>query len=258
MIHTTRQSPKFMRLVRRIRTFVRPDCIIDADSVTTAILEKLWHATIAGAPRGDIGKFDNDCIAEMCGWMGDADQLVDLLVDCRFLDRHADHRLIVHDWHDHAPNHVKGNVTRMGGFLTIAQTTGPNNKPLGQAPGDRPNATGAPNLTQRNATQPNPTQQENSHTHTPRNQTPLMIPDGLKVPWARWCEFRLAIDGRPIDPIQADAWLMELDRRGQAKAIDDIDFSIRKGSRNILDSDNDFEKQRTARNGSHRRERVVV
>lgn len=100
--------------------------------------------------------------------------------------------------------------------------------------------------------------EKNSHTHTPRNQTPLMIPDGLKVPWARWCEFRLAIDGRPIDPIQADAVLMELDRRGQAKAIDDIDFSIRKGAKTILDSDNDFEKQRTARNGSHRRERVVV
>lgn len=154
MIHTARQSPKFMRLVRKIRTFVGPNCIIDADSVATAILEKLWHATITGAPRGNIGKFDNDCIAEMCGWMGDADQLIDLLVDSRFVDRHDEHRLIVHDWHDHAPNHVKGNVTRMGGFLTITQAITPDDEPRGVAPGDEPQGTGAPNLTK-----PNPTKQ---------------------------------------------------------------------------------------------------
>jgi hypothetical protein len=143
-----------MRLVRKIRAFVGPNCIIDADSVATAILEKLWHATITGAPRGNIGKFDNECIAEMCGWMGDADQLIDLLVDCRFVDRHDEHRLLIHDWHDHAPNHVKGNVTRMGGFLTIAQTNVPDDEPRGASPGDQPQGTGAPNLTK-----PNPTKQ---------------------------------------------------------------------------------------------------
>jgi hypothetical protein len=36
---------------------------------------------------------------------------------------------------------------------------------------------------------------------------------------------------------------MDLGRRGTAKAIRDIDFSIRKSAKSILDSDNDFEKQ---------------
>ena len=38
---------------------------------------------------------------------------------------------------------------------------------------------------------------------------------------------------------------MDLGRRGTAKAIRDIDFSIRKSAKSILDSDNDFEKQAT-------------
>ncbi|WP_068139597.1 hypothetical protein [Roseimaritima ulvae] len=35
---------------------------------------------------------------------------------------------------------------------------------------------------------------------------------------------------------------MELDRNGTEKAKRDIDFSIRKGARSILDSDNDVQK----------------
>jgi hypothetical protein len=37
---------------------------------------------------------------------------------------------------------------------------------------------------------------------------------------------------------------MELNRRGPEKAKRDIDFSIQKGARSILDSDRDFDKQR--------------
>lgn len=116
MIHTCRQSPKFKTLVRRIRPLIG-NCIIDAESVTVAILERLWHAATAGAKRGDIGKFDNELIAEECGWMGDADQLIDALVECGFLDVCEQHRLVVHDWDEHSPKHVKGVVKRQGGFV---------------------------------------------------------------------------------------------------------------------------------------------
>jgi hypothetical protein len=40
------------------------------------------------------------------------------LVETGWLDEHAEHRLVVHDWHQHAPNWVKGVVARQGGFLT--------------------------------------------------------------------------------------------------------------------------------------------
>jgi hypothetical protein len=80
-----------------------------------------------------------------------------------------------------------------------------------------------------------------THTHTAEPE-PIQPEDELAPHWDRWCEYCLAI-GKPVNAIQADAILMDLGRRGTAKAIRDIDFSIRKSAKSILDSDNDFEKQ---------------
>lgn len=80
-----------------------------------------------------------------------------------------------------------------------------------------------------------------THTHTATPES-IQPPDELTPHWERWCEYSLAI-GKPVNEIQADAILMDLGRRGTAKAIRDIDFSIRKSAKSILDSDNDFEKQ---------------
>jgi hypothetical protein len=84
------------------------------------------------------------------------------------------------------------------------------------------------------------------------------VPPAVAVAWDRWCEFRLSMDGRPVDPIQAEAVLMDLARRGEPKAVADIEFSIRKGSKSILDSDHDFEKQRAGASGGARRGRARV
>jgi hypothetical protein len=87
-------------------------------------------------------------------------------------------------------------------------------------------------------------EREGKHTHTPPILKSIQPPDELTPHWNRWCEYCLAI-GKPVNQIQADAILMDLGRRGTAKAIRDIDFSIRKSAKSILDSDNDFEKQAT-------------
>jgi hypothetical protein len=84
-------------------------------------------------------------------------------------------------------------------------------------------------------------EEKNTHTHTAEPE-PIQPEDELAPHWNRWCEYCLAI-GKPVNQIQADAILMDLGRRGTAKAIRDIDFSIRKSAKSILDSDNDFEKQ---------------
>jgi hypothetical protein len=86
-------------------------------------------------------------------------------------------------------------------------------------------------------------EEKNTHTHTAEPE-PIQPEDELTPHWDRWCEYCLAI-GKPVNQIQADAILMDLGRRGIAKAIRDIDFSIRKSAKSILDSDNDFEKQAT-------------
>lgn len=74
------------------------------------------------------------------------------------------------------------------------------------------------------------------HTHTHA--------EGFENEWDRWLAYRESVDPRPLSPIQADAVLLDLCRRGADKAIRDIDFSIRKGAKSILDSDHDFEKKR--------------
>jgi 5-methylcytosine-specific restriction endonuclease McrA len=86
-------------------------------------------------------------------------------------------------------------------------------------------------------------EKKDTHTHTAKPE-PIQPPDELTHHWDRWCEYCLAI-GKPVNQIQADAILMDLGRRGTAKAIRDIDFSIRKSAKSILDSDNDFEKHAT-------------
>lgn len=118
MIHTTTQTGKFRRLVRKLRPMLA-EMPVSVELVATGILERIWHIGISDAFRGDIGKLDNEEIAEMVGWHGDADAFVDLLVEEKWLDRHPTHRLLIHDWHEHAPKYVKGNAAKSGGFYTI-------------------------------------------------------------------------------------------------------------------------------------------
>lgn len=49
--------------------------------------------------------------------------------------------------------------------------------------------------------------------------------------------------GVKVGAIEAEAILKALLDRGPPKAIRDIEFSILKGARSILDSDNDFQKR---------------
>lgn len=96
---TTPDLVKFKKLQRRLAEPMRS---------VVGILELLWRATALQAPRGDIGKFDNEDIAVLCDWDGDPDQLIEALVASGWLDRCTIHRLVVHDWAEHAPTFVRG------------------------------------------------------------------------------------------------------------------------------------------------------
>lgn len=120
MIHSATQSSKFTKLVRKLRPMLT-GLPVRVETIAIGVLEKLWHTTIVSAPRGDIGRLDDDSIAEAIGWDGDASELVSILVDCGWVDRCCEHRLIIHDWHEHAPRYVKQNINRKGGFVGLAQ-----------------------------------------------------------------------------------------------------------------------------------------
>lgn len=82
------------------------------------LLECLWHLTARETPRGDIGRISDEDIALALDWDRDPAELIEALVSAGWLDRHAEHRLVVHDWHEHADDAVKKYITR--NHLTFA------------------------------------------------------------------------------------------------------------------------------------------
>jgi len=86
------------------------------------LLESLWLFTSSDCPRGDIGRYSNEDISAAIEWQGDPEELISALVASGWLDESENHRLVVHDWHVHAPNFVKGGIANSmknggGGFI---------------------------------------------------------------------------------------------------------------------------------------------
>lgn len=83
-------------------------------------LELLWHFTAKFAPKGDIGKYPDSAIARAVEWQRPTGErgvtpgckLSDALVTAKWLDRCPVHRLIVHNWSEHADQSVARNLAR--------------------------------------------------------------------------------------------------------------------------------------------------
>jgi hypothetical protein len=102
------------------------------------LLETLWHVTLHNTPAGDIGRLTNGEIAAAMEYAGDADKLVEALVETRWIDKCKAHRLVIHDWHLHCPNHLKANFKKYGRrFVTECQGTSQGESP-GTVPGSLP------------------------------------------------------------------------------------------------------------------------
>lgn len=78
------------------------------------LLEMLWHWTAKYAPRGDVGRFSDGQIAEAVSWTDEPTKLVRAYIDTRWLDEHKTHRLVVHDWSQHADDATKKYLARHG------------------------------------------------------------------------------------------------------------------------------------------------
>lgn len=128
---------------------------------TIGLLESLWHATQHNAPAGDIGKLSNDEIAAELEWSGDANELVEALVEFRWLDVDDEFRLIVHDWSDHVPaslsNAFKGHKKLFADVVAKQRAKQPAKQPAKQVSSNllsNPLSTLHPNLTIPNRTVP--------------------------------------------------------------------------------------------------------
>ncbi len=95
------------------------------------LLEALWHFTAKYARLGDVGKFTDQAIADGVHWRGNADDLMRALVSCRFVDEDPTHRLLIHDWADHADGSVRKALKRADeGFAEPTGHIGDHRPPL--------------------------------------------------------------------------------------------------------------------------------
>ena len=89
----------------------------------------------------------------------------------------------------------------------------------------------------------------------PNGRDQVLIPEEIRNEWGLFQDHFMAVTGRRLGAPQAQAMLMELGRRGWDKARRDLLFTMQKGGKSILDSDNDYEKRssgsgaRNQRNG---------
>lgn len=102
------ESPKVRRLSKRLGVGL---------ASTVGHLELLWHFTARQSPAGDVGRWTDDEIAEACDWDGDPAWFVDALVIARWLDPCPAHRLIVHDWSEHADDALRKSMRRRDASL---------------------------------------------------------------------------------------------------------------------------------------------
>lgn len=149
----TPQSTKFLKLKRRL-SLTHWQCV--------GLLESVWLFTQLNAPEGDIGKHDDEDIAAAIEWGGSHTELITALTECGFIDECDERRLVVHDWHDHAPTYLKGAMAKHGkefcrpvrkSAKQPAKQRARGGSDVSRTPPKQP----APNHTKPNQTKPNPT-----------------------------------------------------------------------------------------------------
>lgn len=201
----TPRHPKVAHLAELLKT-----------RVPTAIgyLELLWHFTAEFAPQGDIGRYSDARIEGAILWSGGRGKLIAALLQAVFIEPHGSHRLVVHDWHDHADDAVKKRLARADlKFLSITP----------KVTGQQPDFGGQSQTTADNGSLPEPSLSHGlSQCHTPTASVhPVAITD------EHFAEFTAAFrenrpDAIPEDFQKARVSWNKLDGSQRIQAIDNV------------------------------------
>lgn len=76
------------------------------------LMEALWHVTAEHAPAGDVGRLSDEDLCDELYWDQDPGELVAAFVRAGVLERHPEHRLVVHGWSEHADNALRHKLHR--------------------------------------------------------------------------------------------------------------------------------------------------
>jgi hypothetical protein len=85
--------PKSKRLKRKLNVSIHE---------VVGILHFFWHWAVKYAEDGDITKFSAEDIADAIQFDGDADKLINALIESGFVDEFEDGQRVIHDWFDYA------------------------------------------------------------------------------------------------------------------------------------------------------------
>ena len=81
------------------------------------LCEMLWHTAAREAPEGDIGKLTDEDIAIALDWNREPGDLIGGFTHAGLIDEHTVHRLIIHDWAEHAEDSVHSKIARSKRFF---------------------------------------------------------------------------------------------------------------------------------------------
>lgn len=99
--------------------------------VAVGILEFIWNFTGEFTPRGDIGRYPNHAIARCIHWKRSPTKLLYALVVSGWVDASEEHRLVTHQWSEHAPRWVHDRLKITG--LTFVDGVEPRGRiPVGK------------------------------------------------------------------------------------------------------------------------------
>lgn len=96
--------PKFADLKQRLGR---------SKGATLGYLECVWHFTGRFTPQGNIGKYADAAIEAWVEWDGEPGALIEGLIEAKWLDRDSEHRVLVHDWENHADKATKQSLKRL-------------------------------------------------------------------------------------------------------------------------------------------------
>ena len=90
-------------------------------------------------------------------------------------------------------------------------------------------------------------EEDSTHTHPLDDPNGLIgqdiiVPDNIREWFIKWLDWRWQDSGKKPPATLQDTWVYELISRGEAKAINDLRFSITKQAKNLLHAENDFDK----------------
>jgi len=221
---------KFKKLQKRLGESTRS---------IVGLLEMLWIATAKNCPRGDIGRFSNDEIALLVDWDKDPDWLVASLIECRWLDECGEFRLVIHDWAEHCPTYVRGNLAKHKRDFASAQQVA---KHAAQQVAKQDANEAAQHVASDSATKSSQVKSsqvkpsvssksclaEPAHTHMPMQIKPL---------WEQWKAIRLEKHYATLGEFEEEAVWMALTR--QWPELEDrvgiMELTTKRGAKNLID-----------------------